>query len=377
MLSGVLASGQISSEPAQNTSAANKPSTSNSNSCDLDNLFELFYNDLNRTPETNIPVLNVGAVVNGVEQIIVSTTDVSTSPLQHIATTSGTTDSPLPNTSSSEVSVSQVEKLVVGDNLETIVEHSSNLHEETPQTTLQPPVLPLDTSLVTVRNSDPKFFIDLRFDSIPFQLDPTPSELVQTATQSTLEPSNHETKWTRSHPIQQVIGDPSDPIKTRSATANECLYAAFLSKTEPTTVSEALSDSDWVTAMQEELNQFEQMKVWRLVHRPKGKTIIGTKWVFKNKKDEDGVVVRNKARLVAKGYRQKEGIDYDETFAPVARLEAIRIFLAYAAHRNFTVFQMDVKTAFLNGELQEEVYVSQPEGFVDGTRPEGKRPSLV
>ena len=88
------------------------------------------------------------------------------------------------------------------------------------------------------------------------------------------------------------------------------------------------------------------MKVWRLVHRPKGKTIIGTKWVFKNKKDEDGVVVRNKARLVAKGYRQKEGIDYDETFAPVGRLEAIRIFLAYAAHRNFTVFQMDVKTHF-------------------------------
>ena len=199
------------------------------------------------------------------------------------------------------------------DNLENIVEHSSNLHEETPQTTLQPPVLPADTSLVTVRNNTPHFFIDLRIDPTPSQLDSTPSEFDQTASQTSLESSNHEKKWTRSHPIQQVIGDPSDPIKTRSATTNECLYAAFLSKTEPTTVSEALSDSDWVTTMQDELNQFEQMKVWRLVHRPKGKTIIGTKWVFKNKKDGYGVVIRNKARLVAKGYRQKEGMDYDET----------------------------------------------------------------
>ena len=106
MMSGVLASEQISSEPAQNTSAANKPSASNSDSCDLDNLFELFYIDLNRTPETNVPVLNVGAVVNDVEPVIESTTDVSTSPLQNVATSSGTTDSPLPDTSISSVSVS-------------------------------------------------------------------------------------------------------------------------------------------------------------------------------------------------------------------------------------------------------------------------------
>ncbi|KAI3758643.1 hypothetical protein L6452_06211 [Arctium lappa] len=101
---------------------------------------------------------------------------------------------------------------------------------------------------------------------------------------------------------------------------------------DPTRVSEALADSDWVTAMQDELNQFEALKVWRLVSKPQGKTIIGTKWVFKNKKDEDGTVIRNKARLVAKGYRQEEGIDYDETYAPVARIEAIQMFLAYAAH---------------------------------------------
>ena len=115
--------------------------------------------------------------------------------------------------------------------------------------------------------------------------------------------------------------------------------------------------------MQEELNQFEKNNVWKLVPPPEDKNIIETKWVFRNKMDEAGVVVRNKARLVAKGYSQQEGIDYDETFAPVARLEAIRIFLAFAAHSNFKVYQMDVKSAFLNGELAEEVYVTQPPGF--------------
>ena len=117
--------------------------------------------------------------------------------------------------------------------------------------------------------------------------------------------------------------------------------------------------------MQEELNQFEALKVWRLVPKPQDKSIIGTKWIFKNKKDENGVIVRNKARLVAKGYRQQEGIDYDQTFAPVACTEAIRMFLVYAAYKDFTVFLMDVKTAFPYGNLKEEVYVSQPEGFVD------------
>ncbi|KAJ9536528.1 hypothetical protein OSB04_un000280 [Centaurea solstitialis] len=104
--------------------------------------------------------------------------------------------------------------------------------------------------------------------------------------------------------------------------------------------------------------------------RPQDKSIIDTKWLFKNKKDEHGTIVRNKARLVAKGYRQQEGIDYDQTFAPVARLEAIRMFLAYAAYKDFTVFQMDVKTAFLYGHLKEEVYVTQPEGFVDPDHPD-------
>ena len=93
---------------------------------------------------------------------------------------------------------------------------------------------------------------------------------------------------------------------------------------------------------------------------PKDKSVIATRWVFRNKLYEDGIVTRNKARLVAKGYSWHDGIDYDETYAPVARLEAIRMFLAFAAHSNFKVYQMDVKSAFLNGELEEEVYVEQP-----------------
>ncbi|KAL8104298.1 hypothetical protein AgCh_028500 [Apium graveolens] len=177
-------------------------------------------------------------------------------------------------------------------------------------------------------------------------------------------------KWTKSHTPDLIIGNPDAGVRTRTGTSNECLYNSFLSQTEPKKVEEALQDADWVQAMQEELNEFERNKVWTLVPRPKNRSVVGTKWVFRNKTDSDGIITRNKVRLVAKGYSQQEGIDYDETFAPVARLEAIRIFLAYAAHKKFTVFQMDVKSAFLNGELEEEVYVEQPPGFVDTKHPD-------
>ncbi|KAJ9536604.1 hypothetical protein OSB04_un000205 [Centaurea solstitialis] len=197
-----------------------------------------------------------------------------------------------------------------------------------------------------------------------------PVDIIEPSTVNDQTPLPHTVKWTRSHPIELIIGDPTSTVKTRAASANECNFSVFLTDTEPTRVSDALQDSDWVTAMQEELNQFSALKVWRLVKRPQDKSIIDTKWLFKNKKDEHGTIVRNKARLVAKGYRQQEGIDYDQTFAPVARLEAIRMFLAYAAYKDFTVFQMDVKTAFLYGHLKEEVYVTQPEGFVDPDHPD-------
>ncbi|GJR31158.1 putative ribonuclease H-like domain-containing protein [Tanacetum coccineum] len=148
-----------------------------------------------------------------------------------------------------------------------------------------------------------------------------------------------------------------------------CLFACFLSQFEPRKVSEALEDGSWVEAMQEELLQFKLQQVWVLVDLPNGAKVIGTKWVYRNKKDERGVVVRNKARLVAQGHRQEEGIDYDEVFAPVARIEAIRLFLAFASFMGFIVYQMDVKSAFLYGTIDEEVYVSQPPGFVDPDHP--------
>ncbi|GJX04340.1 copia protein [Tanacetum coccineum] len=106
--------------------------------------------------------------------------------------------------------------------------------------------------------------------------------------------------------------------------------------------------------MQEELLQFKLQEVWVLCDLPEGKRVIGTKWVFRNKRDERGTIIKNKARLVAQGYRQEEGVDYDEVFAPVARIEAIRLFLAFASFMGFTVYQMDVKSAFLYGNITEE-----------------------
>nr|GEU70889.1 retrovirus-related Pol polyprotein from transposon TNT 1-94 [Tanacetum cinerariifolium] len=121
--------------------------------------------------------------------------------------------------------------------------------------------------------------------------------------------------------------------------------------------------------MQEELLQFKRIDVWVFVPAPNNIKPLTLKWLFKNKHDEENTVIRNKTRLVMRGYRQEEGIDFEESFAPVARMEDIRIFLAYVAHKSFTVFQMDVKTAFLHGTLKEDVYVCQLEGFIDADHP--------
>ena len=177
-------------------------------------------------------------------------------------------------------------------------------------------------------------------------------------------------KYKSSHPSEQILSDISKGIQTRRAVyENFCAFFSFLSNIEPTDYKMALKDPDWVLAMQDELNQFERNKVWHLEPRPENRSVIGTRWVFRNKLDDLGTIVRNKARLVVQGYNQQEGIDYDETFAPVARLEAIRILIAFAAHKNIKLFQMDVKTAFLNGYLKEEVYVEQPPGFADSQFP--------
>nr|GEZ21720.1 retrovirus-related Pol polyprotein from transposon TNT 1-94 [Tanacetum cinerariifolium] len=127
-----------------------------------------------------------------------------------------------------------------------------------------------------------------------------------------------EEKWTKDHPLHKIIGDPKSSVQTRGQLANSCLFSCLLSSIEPANVAKALRDTGWVSAMQEELDQFARLKVWRLVPRPKGKSIIKTKWICKNKKDESSLVIQKKSRLVAVGYSQQEGIDYDETFALVA-----------------------------------------------------------
>nr|GFB55656.1 ribonuclease H-like domain, reverse transcriptase, RNA-dependent DNA polymerase [Tanacetum cinerariifolium] len=137
-----------------------------------------------------------------------------------------------------------------------------------------------------------------------------------------------------------------------------CMFSCFLSQEKPTIVAQALADSDWVEAMQAEIQQFRNQKVWVLVILPDGKWAIGTKWILKNKRDAKGRVCRNKARLVAQGHRHEERIDYTDVFAPVARIEAIRLFLSFASFMGFMVYQMDVKSAFLYGKIAEEVYVN-------------------
>ncbi|GJZ58597.1 putative ribonuclease H-like domain-containing protein [Tanacetum coccineum] len=174
--------------------------------------------------------------------------------------------------------------------------------------------------------------------------------------------STPNTRIHKDHSLAQVIGDIQSSVQTRRMINEQgfisavyegkthkdlhtCLFPCFLSQEEPKRIVKALMDL------------------------PKGKRAIGTKWIFRNKKDERGIVIRNKARLVAQGYTQEEGIDYDEVFAPVARIEAIRLFLAYASFTRFMVYQMDVKSAFLYGKIKEEVYVCQPLGFEDPDNP--------
>ncbi|GJR00234.1 putative ribonuclease H-like domain-containing protein [Tanacetum coccineum] len=148
-----------------------------------------------------------------------------------------------------------------------------------------------------------------------------------------------------------------------------CMYALTVSTMEPKNVNEAMTDPVWIESMQEELLQFKRLDVWVLVPLPDHVKPLTLKWLFKNKHDEENMVIQNKTRLVVRGYHQEEGIDFEESFALVARMEAIRIFLAYTAHKAFTVFQMDVKTVFLHGTLKEDVYVCQPEGFIDVDHP--------
>ncbi|KAJ9553200.1 hypothetical protein OSB04_017245 [Centaurea solstitialis] len=359
-LTGVLAVNLVNPDHVTPTKQKDGASTSTNNISDLDLLFENFYNEYfgssssDSTTTNNSSSIHRDTTVNVQEPVSISGPSIST-----ISEDTSSVGSPQVQTSIIPISENQEIIPIVDSSQiqEADIGSSEDISDPIPirmESTFDdyPQDLQIVPSFESLQDVPISSYIDSSYD---LQL---------------YRPLPHTTKWTRDHPLHQIIGDPNAPVQTRSAIANECLFAAFLSNVEPLKVVDALADPDWFIAMQEEMNQFVRLKVWRLVPRPEGKSVIDTKWIFKNKKDEDNVVVRNKARLVAKGYRQQEGIDYNETFAPVARIEAIRMFLAYAAHKDFTVYQMDVKTAFLNGVLKEEVYVSQLEGFVDTDHPD-------
>ncbi|GJZ49577.1 retrovirus-related pol polyprotein from transposon TNT 1-94 [Tanacetum coccineum] len=218
----------------------------------------------------------------------------------------------------------------------------------TPET--KPPIIPNDVEEdnydieVAHMGNDPYFGVP-----IPevYSDQSSLSDSIHTIVHPDHQISKHNSKWTKDHPLENIIGELARPVSTRLQLHEQallCYYDAFLTAVEPKTYKDAMTQAYKVM-------------------------VITLKWIYKVKLDELGGILKNKARLVARGYRQDEGIDFEESFALVARLEAIRIFLAFAAHINMVVYQMDVKTAFMNGNLWEEVYVSQPDGFVDKDNP--------
>ncbi|GJW02607.1 retrovirus-related pol polyprotein from transposon TNT 1-94 [Tanacetum coccineum] len=222
--------------------------------------------------------------------------------------------------------------------------------QTTPET--QPPVIPNDVEEdnhdldVAHMNNDPYFGIPIL--EVPYDQSSS-SDIIHTIVHPDHQISEHNSKWTKDHPLENIISELARPVSTRLQLHEQalfCYYGAFLTAVEPKTYKDSLTQSCWIEAMQEELNEFERLRL-----------------------DELGGILKNKAWLVARGYHQEYGIDFEESFALVARLEAIRIFVVFAAHMNMVVYQMDVKTVFLNGNLREEVYVSQPDRFVDQDSP--------
>ncbi|GJT57245.1 retrovirus-related pol polyprotein from transposon TNT 1-94 [Tanacetum coccineum] len=246
---------------------------------------------------------------------------------------------------------------------------SASNSQTSPKT--QSPIISIDVKKenheldVAHMNNDPFFGIP-----IPENDSETSSSLdvIPTIVHTAAPNSEHVTKWTKDHHLDNIIGELKRPVSTRLQLHEQalfCYYDAFLTSVKPKTYKDALTQSCWIEAMQEELNEFECLEVWELVPRPDKVMVITLKWIYKVKLNELGRILKNKARLIACGYRQEEGIDFEESFAHVERLDAIQFFLTFAAHMKMIVYQMDVKTTFLNNILWEEVYVSQLNRFMD------------
>ncbi|GKA20701.1 retrovirus-related pol polyprotein from transposon TNT 1-94 [Tanacetum coccineum] len=247
---------------------------------------------------------------------------------------------------------------------------TSQITPETPS-----PVIPLGVEEadhdIEVAHTDNNPFVEFPIPE-PSSEESSTQVVILNHVHSINQPLEHINKWTKDHLIDNVIGDPSRSVSTRQQLQDEallCYFDSFLSFVEPKSYKDALTKSCWIEAMQEELYKFERLKVWELIPCPDYLMVITLKCIYKVKLDELGDVLKNKAHLVARGYRQEDGIDFEESFALVARLEAICIFIAFVAHMNMVVYQLDVKTVFLNGILREEVYVSQSNGFVDPENP--------
>nr|GEU73343.1 retrovirus-related Pol polyprotein from transposon TNT 1-94 [Tanacetum cinerariifolium] len=206
-----------------------------------------------------------------------------------------------------------------------------------------------------------------------FALEPTfevasSSDVSSVESTHVTQPHYHLRRWSKDHSLDNIIGNPSRPVSTTKQLVTNglwCLYNSILSKVKQKNFKSTITEDCWFQAMQDEIHEFDRLQVRELIPRPDYVMIIALKWIYKIKLDEYGDVLKTKARLVAKGYSQEEGIDFEKSFASVARIKAIRIFISNAACKNMTIYQIDVKTSFLNGGLKEEVYVSQPEGFVD------------
>lgn len=212
-----------------------------------------------------------------------------------------------------------------------------------------------DTASTEVNDSSVR--VDLDLESVPLDRD----DVARPADEVQHSPQNSRPNRTRN--LSTRLRDFQVFFYSEIGSDGELVHMALLADANPVSFEEAISDEIWRKAMKEELASIEKNKTWDLVDLPANKTRISVKWVYKVKLNPDGSISKHKARLVVRGFMQRAGLDYSEVFAPVARLETVRLIIALASWKNWELWQLDLKSAFLNGSLEEEVYITQPPGF--------------